>query len=106
MAQYSRRVSVPGKSAEELHRVAQEHLARFLEKPNIQAFVGKTSVDTNDLERTLSLGSKLFKAVLRSEEGAYVLDAKLSLLALPFRSKIDEMLDTAIQNWILKAFGK
>ena len=43
----------------------------------------------------------MITATLACEEGAIGLDAKLSLLAAPFRSKIDE----GINRWIAKTFN-
>lgn len=101
MANYSKRIEVAGKSADELYNTATKHLDELLLKPKVQALLGKVGVSKSDAEKKIVLDSKLVNATLRCEPGAFVLEGKLSLMALPFRSKIDG----AIETWLKKVFG-
>lgn len=98
MPSYTRKVGVSGKSAQELYDKLASEIERFIEK----ASIGKCDIDRNPQSRVVSLKSSMFSATLRCEEGEIVLDAKLSLLAAPFRSKIDEGID----KWVARTFQK
>lgn len=97
MPSYVKKVAIPGKSAQELYdRVAAE----------IDQFLGNASIGDYELDRDPALKEVSFKAsmasaTLRCTDGQLELDAKLSLLAVPFRSKIDG----AIDRWISRTFG-
>ena len=97
MPSYSRRVQIPGKTSQELYDKVSTEINRFLEK----ASVGKFDLDRDPAAKKVHVKSSMFTATLTCEEGALDLDAKLSLLAAPFRSKIDE----GINRWISKTFN-
>lgn len=78
---------------------------------DIDHFVGKGGLGSHALAKSVeinrdasakrvSVKSTFATAVLICQEGEMVLEAKLSLMALPFRSKIDESID----RWLEKTF--
>lgn len=97
MPSYSRKVAIPGKTAQELYDKVSQDIDRFVDK----AGIGKMEIDRDPSRRQVSLKSSMATAVLICEEGVMRLDAKLSLLAAPFRSKIDEGID----RWLAKTFN-
>ncbi len=98
MPSYTRTVPVPGKNAQELYDKVASDIDRFLEK----ASVGKFEVDRNPAKKEVQVKSSMFSATLTCKEAGIQLDAKLSLLATPFRSKIDEGID----RWVAKTFNQ
>jgi len=96
MPSYSRTVKIPGKSAADLYAKVSTEIARFMEKSN----VGKFDIATEPAKLQVSVKSSMFSATLHCEDGALRLDGSLSLLATPFRSKIDEGID----KWVAKTF--
>lgn len=97
MPSYTRKVEVPGKSSQELYDTVSSDISRFLEKTGI----GKFDLERDPGKKCVSFKSSMVSATLRCTDGALELDAKLSLLATPFRSKIDEGID----RWVAKTFG-
>ena len=67
-----------------------------MEKSN----VGKFDVDSDPAKLQVKVKSSMFSATLHCEDGALRLEGSLSLLATPFRSKIDEGID----KWVAKNF--
>lgn len=97
MPSYSRTVQVPGKTAQELYEKVSSEIGRFLEK----ASIGNFDVNCDPQRREVNVKSSMFSATLFCREGELSLDGKLSLMATPFRSKIDEGID----RWLTKAFN-
>lgn len=97
MPSYSREVSVPGKSAQELYERVSGDIERMLEKVSL----GKFEVSRDPAKRELAIKASMLSATLTCGEGKLRLDAKLSLLAAPFRSRIDEGID----RWLVKTFN-
>ena len=97
MPTYSRHVQIPGRSADEIYNKISEGIDRFLSKSS----VGSYDLDRQPAQKTITAKSSLFTASLICTDGSVRLDAKLSLLAAPFRSKLDEGID----KWIAKTFG-
>ncbi len=96
MPSYARIVKVPGKNSQELYDKVSTEIGRFMEKSN----VGKFDVKSDPAKKQVSVSSSMFSATLHCEEGALRLEGKLSLMAMPFRSKIDEGID----KWMAKNF--
>ena len=96
MPSYSRKVEIPGKSSQELYDRISKDIDRFLEKTPI----GKFEVALDPHRKAVNVKSSMVTATLHCLEGAMHLDAKLSLLAAPFRSKLDEGID----HWLQKTF--
>lgn len=97
MASYSRRVKIPGKSSQELYDVVSKDIDHFLNK----ASIGKFEVDRDSPKKQLRIKSSLFSATLTCMEAEMELQAQLSLLATPFKSKLDE----SITRWLSKKFN-
>ncbi|OFZ19734.1 MAG: hypothetical protein A2X94_16920 [Bdellovibrionales bacterium GWB1_55_8] len=94
MPAYSRRVEVPGKSSEELYQVVSSDIDRMLAKSSI----GNFKIDRDPVRKEVRVSSSMFSATLLCQNGVLSLDGKLSLLAAPFRSKIDEGIDRWLQR--------
>jgi len=97
MPSYSRRANVPGKSAQELYDTVSKQIDHFMGKV--------TASDNYEIERDpenfeFHFKAKLFSGTLSCEDSSLDLKAKLSLIAVPFRSKIDEGID----HWLEKMF--
>jgi hypothetical protein len=97
MPSYSRKVQVPGKTSQELYDKVAVDIDRFMEK----ASVGKFEITRDPANKQVHIKSSMVNGTLFCTEGNLELDAKLSLLAMPFKSKLDEGID----KWISKAFG-
>jgi len=96
MPSYTRKVKIPGKSSRELFETLGQRIDRFLEKSSF----GKYELE-RDLERLeYRVKSSMFSAVLRCHEEELELEAKLSLIAAAFRSKLDDGID----KWLAKTF--
>jgi hypothetical protein len=96
MPSYSRKVQIPGKSSQELYDKVSADIDRFMEKTGI----GKVEISRDAPRKQLEVKSSMFSAVLVCREGAIELDGKLSLLATPFKGKIDDGID----RWLAKTF--
>jgi hypothetical protein len=98
MASYSRKVDLPGKTAQEIYDKVAAEIERFLSKTP----VGKSEVDRDPVSKTIKAKSSMFQATLSCKEGEIALDVSLSFLATPFRGKLDEGID----KWLAKHFPK
>ena len=98
MPPYSRRVEVPGKTSEQLFEIVSNDIDRLLSKSSI----GNFKIDRDAARREVRVNSSMFSATLVCTDGVLALDGKLSFLAAPFRSKIDEGID----RWVSRNFQK
>lgn len=96
MPSYNREVQVPGISSQELFDKVSTDISRFLEKTN----TGSYEIERDASRKQVSVKGSMFSAVLSCTDGKISLDGKLSLLATPFKSKIDQGID----RWLEKAF--
>ena len=94
MPEFSKTVPVPGATPEETFKKLDSQLDRFLEKSQIGSF----SVQRDPQKREFTLKHSMATASLRCLEGSVQVSAKLSLLAAPFRSKLEQNLD----SWLKK----
>lgn len=97
MPSYTRKVQVPGKTAQELYDKVASDIDRFMEK----ASIGKFDIERDPARKEVTMKSSMATAKLICQDGFLELDAKLSMFAAPFRSKIDEGID----KWLAKAFN-
>ena len=97
MPSYTRKVQIPGKGSQELYDKVSSDIDRFMEKVGL----GKFEIVRDAAKKQVQIKSSMVTATLACGEGSIELDAKLSLLATPFRSKIDEGID----RWLAKAFN-
>jgi len=98
MGKYSRNISVPGKSASEIYEKISKDVDRFL--ASYGGSFGKFDVQCDPALQSVTLHSSMATAKLTCGDGQIVLDGKLSLLASPFKSKIDD----GINRWLSKNF--
>lgn len=96
MPSYSRKVQIPGKTAQELYDTVASHIDRFVDKAP-----ARFEIDRDAAKREVRLTSSMATATLICRDGEMEVDAKLSLFAAPFRSKIDEGID----KWLSKTFN-
>ena len=97
MPSYSRRVKIPGKTSQELYEKVSEGIDRFMSKSSI----GKYEIERDPKNKAIKVNGSVFSATLTCLESEMELDAKLSLLAAPFRSKLDQGID----HWLSKTFN-
>lgn len=97
MANYSRTVNLPGKTADAIYEVISTQIDKFLGKTPI----GNYELNRDDAKKSLSFKSSMASGTLSASEGKVQLDVSLSFLATPFKGKIDEGID----KWIAKNFG-
>lgn len=97
MPGYNKRVDIPGKSSQELF----DTVARELEKLMAKLTIGDAKITPDASSKQVHLKASLVTATLHCRDGELELDAKLSLMAMPFRSKIDE----GINKWLAKTFN-
>ncbi len=72
----------------------------------IDQFLGHSALGAVEIRRveatsTVEIVSKVARATLIASDGALVLQAELSLIAMPFRSKLDE----GLEKWRQRHFG-
>jgi hypothetical protein len=96
MPGYSKSVKIPGKTSQELYDKISSEIERLMEKVSL----GKFDVERDPAEKAVHLKSSMISATLTCSDGSIDLDAKLSLMAMPFKSKIDEGID----RWVKKTF--
>ena len=99
MPSYHKRVEIPGQNASELYARVEKDMEKFL-VTSTAGLIGKLDVKKDPASHSIQVDSKLFNARLLCEDGAIDLQGKIGLMALPFRSKIDEVID----RWIAKHF--
>ncbi|MBN23374.1 MAG: hypothetical protein CL678_18960 [Bdellovibrionaceae bacterium] len=97
MPQYTRTVSLPGYSAQVLYDRVSADIEKFLSKSPV---AGSIQIDRDEKNKKVTASSKMFSAELLCKEGELDLKVKLSLLAAPFRSK----LDSGIDQWLERKF--
>ena len=97
MPGYEKTVHLSGKTSQELYAFISREIDRFLEKVSI----GKFELNRNDSEHMIHVKSSVFTGSLSCGEGFLELKGNLSLMALPFKSKLDE----GIERWLKKNFS-
>lgn len=97
MPSYTRKVEIPGKKSEELYQTVSTEMSRFIEKLSI----GKFEIQNDPQGKQVHLKSSMVTATLSCKEECLELNAQLSFIAAPFRSKIDESID----RWLAKTFN-
>ncbi len=98
MPKYSRKILLPGVDAAEVFDRINRDIEKY--KASQEGTLGPVDLRKDSDAKTFKLDSKWVNAQLFCEPGCVRLEANLSLLALPFRSKIDEGID----RWLKKNF--
>lgn len=97
MPSYSKKVQVPGKTSQELYDKMSTGIDSFMSKTP----VGNYTVERDPGNKKLYIKSSMFSATLICQDSMMELNAQLSLLAAPFKSKLDE----GITRWVSKTFN-
>jgi hypothetical protein len=97
MPKYTRNISIPGKSAQDLYDVVSADIERFISKTPI----GKYDISRDPTGRRVAFKSSMASATLICTDGTIQLDVDLSMFAAPFRSKLDE----GLNKWLQRAFN-
>ena len=97
MPAYSKRVDVPGKNSAELYEKVSAEIERLLAGLPL----GKLDIQKDPALKQVRLKASMVNATLVCEDGKIKLDGQLSLMAAPFRSKIDDVID----KWVAKTFS-
>lgn len=96
MPKHNRRISIQGKSAKEIYDRVSKEIDPFL----VKAQLGKYSLNRVPSDFVIEIESSFANGRIRCEQDTFLLEINLSLLAYPFKSKLDESLD----RWIAKTF--
>lgn len=96
MPSYQRKIPIPGKSAKEIYGFIDQHLDSLLAKFS----VGNMGVKRNAAAHQFAIESSMFNATLSCLEGSVELNGKLSMLATPFKGKIDEGIDRFLAKYM------
>lgn len=96
MPSYTRKVQIPGKTSQELYDKVASDIDGFLSKGPF----GQYEIERIPEKKEVKVKSSMFSATLTCQDSQMELHAQLSLLAAPFRSKVDE----GINKWLAKAF--
>ena len=97
MPKYHKSLNVPGKSAAQLYELVSSEIERFLEKTPI----GKHEILKRESSSEIEIKSTMFSGVLKCSEGQVDLNASLSLLAAPFKGKLDEGIERWAQKFLM-----
>ncbi len=97
MPSYQRQVEVPGRTSQELYDLIAQDIENFLS----QSPIGKFDVERDPGRKEVRIRGAIFSATLVCQDSRMELNAKLSLLAMPFRSQLDE----GINRWLSKTFN-
>jgi hypothetical protein len=97
MASYSKTFPVPGKLADSIYTSVANDIDRFLSKSPI----GSYEVKRDDAAKSVAFKSSMASGTLAAKDGSLQVDISLSLLATPFKSKIEE----GVTKWLSKAFA-
>ena len=98
MPSYSRKVSLSGKTAQELYDKVAADIDKFVDKIPM----GKFEIERDPGRKEVKVKSSMATASLVCGEGFIEVNAKLGLMAAPFRGKLDEGID----KWLAKTFNK
>ena len=96
MPKYERNVSIDGKTQDEIYEVVAAGIERFMSKtPG-----GDHSLDYYPEDYLIKIKSSMLSGTLQCHADGITLSGSLALLAMPFKSKLDEGID----KWVAKNF--
>lgn len=98
MPSFQKTFSVPGQAADQIYQKVSSDIDRFLSKTPL----GQVQVDRVEGKKQVSFKSSLASGTLTAEDSALKVEVSLSLLASPFKGKIEE----GVTHWLNKTFGK
>lgn len=97
MASFSKTFPVPGKMSDAIYSSVSKDIDRFLSKSP----VGSYEVKRDDAAKQVSFKSSMASGTLAAKDNELKVEISLSLLATPFKSKIEE----GVTKWLAKAFA-
>ncbi len=97
MPSYSKTIALPGKTAQELYEKISTGIDQFMNHPSL-SMIGKFDLHRDPAKQEVSFKASMAEATLHCFDGKIELTGKLSLLATPFKGKIDH----AIESWASK----
>jgi hypothetical protein len=97
MPKFSRQVDIPGKTSGEIYQVVAQGVVQFLEK----AAIGKFEIERDESKKEVRIKSQMFNGSIVCSESRIEMQGQLSLLAAPFKGKLDE----GITKWLSKNFN-
>jgi len=97
MASFSKTFPVPGKDAAAIYSAVSSGIEHFLSKTPL----GSCEIQRNEPTKSVSFKASMASGTLIAQENGLKVDVSLSLLASPFKGKVEE----GISKWISKTFG-
>ncbi|MBS1960050.1 MAG: polyhydroxyalkanoic acid system family protein [Bdellovibrionales bacterium] len=97
MPSFNKTFPVPGQAADKIYSVISTGIDHFLSKTPL----GQVQVDRNEGSKQVSFKSNMASGTLTAKDNALSVEVSLSLLATPFKGKIEE----GVTRWLSKAFG-
>jgi hypothetical protein len=97
MASFSKKFPVPGKAADAIYSAVSSGIEHFLSKTPL----GSCDIKRDDAAKAVSFKASMASGTLTAKENELQVEISLSLLASPFKGKIDE----GVTKWLNKTFG-
>lgn len=94
MPSFSRTIDLKGKKQDELYQIVSTEIEKFLSKIPL----GNIDIDKDASQKSVSVKSKMFSGTIQCFDEKISIDVKLSLMAAPFKSKLDD----GITRWLEK----
>lgn len=95
MPAWNRTFALPGVTADRSYARARSDIAGLLER----AKLGHFDLQEDPAAKKIRFDSKLASATLHCRDGEVEIDAKLSLVAFPFRGQIEKVLENWAAEW-------
>jgi hypothetical protein len=97
MASFSKKFPVPGKQAADIYSAVSSGIEFFLSKTPL----GSCDIKRDDATKAVSFKASMASGTLTAKDNELHVDISLSLLASPFKGKIEE----GVTKWLSKTFG-
>lgn len=97
MRKYVKEVKIPSMSAQDIYQKITHGIDTLRGRISIK----NLDVTRHDDRRSIDIKSSHFSGALMCSEGIISVKGRLSLVARPFRSKLDE----AIEKWVARNFS-
>lgn len=97
MAKFTKSFNVPGKTGEAIYQAIDENIEKFLSKTPL----GEYDLKRDSAKKEINFKASMASGTIRAENDGVHVDISLSLLASPFKGKLEE----GIHKWLSKTFG-
>lgn len=97
MASFSKKFEIPGKNADSIYMAVAGDIDRFISKTPLS----NVEINRDEAGKAVSFKSAMASGTLSAHDGGLNVEVSLSLLASPFKGKIDD----GISQWLNKTFG-